>query len=76
VAVALSVAFIAWRASAFGATRHSRPLLLASGGWLLYAAWEWLVQLRTPEANIRFDLLIIWPVLAILSAWAILRALR
>ena len=51
-------------------------LLLAAGGWLLYAAWEWLVLTKTPEANIRVDLLVIWPVLAILSLWALFRALR
>ena len=51
-------------------------LLVAAGAWLAYAAWEWLVQARTPEANIRVDLLLIWPVLAILSMWAVFRALR
>jgi hypothetical protein len=30
----------------------------------------------TPEANIRVDLLIIWPILAILSAWALYRVAR
>jgi hypothetical protein len=44
--------------------------------WALYAAWEWLVQVRTPEANIRVDLLVIWPALAILSVWALFRSLR
>ena len=43
---------------------------------MLYATWEWLVQVRTPEANIRVDLLVIWPVLAIRSAWALFRSLR
>ena len=76
VAAVLFVGFLALRASALGATRHPRMLLMAVAGWLLYAAWEWLVQVRTPEANIRVDLLIIWPVLAVLSAWALYRALR
>ncbi len=31
--------------------------------WLAYAAWEWLVLVRTPDANIRVDLLLIWPVI-------------
>jgi hypothetical protein len=35
-----------------------------------------LVRITTPEANIRVDLLLIWPILAILSAWAFFRALR
>ena len=56
--------------------RHPRPLLTAALAWGLYAAWEWLVQVRTPEANIRVDLLVIWPALALLSAWALFRALR
>ncbi|MEZ5285379.1 MAG: hypothetical protein R2712_11355 [Vicinamibacterales bacterium] len=51
-------------------------LLWAACAWLLYAAWEWLIQVRTPEANIRVDLLVIWPVLAILTFWAVMRALR
>ncbi|CAK6694410.1 hypothetical protein VB734_01660 [Synechococcus sp. BA-124 BA4] len=42
-------------------------LLWASLAWGLYAAWEALVQLRTPEANIRVDLLLIWPLLAALT---------
>jgi uncharacterized membrane protein YqgA involved in biofilm formation len=76
VALLFFVGFLALRASVFGAARNSRMLLLAAGGWLIYAAWEWLVQARTPEANIRVDLLVIWPVLAILSAWAVFRSLR
>jgi hypothetical protein len=51
-------------------------LLLAAGGWLLYAAWEWLVLTKTPEANIRVGLLVIWPVLVILTLWALFRSLR
>ena len=64
------------RFSSFGAGRHSRPLLVAALGWLLYAVWEWFVLARTPEANIRVDLLLIWPVLAILSGWGLYRAFR
>lgn len=45
-------------------------LLVAAGGWALYAAWEWLVTARTPDADIRVDLLVIWPALAILTVWA------
>lgn len=76
VAAAFFAGFLALRASAFGAARHPRMLLVAAAGWLTYAAWEWIVQARTPEANIRVDLLVIWPVLAILSLWAVYRALR
>jgi hypothetical protein len=76
VAALLFVGFLVMRASDVGATRRPRMLLVAAAGWLLYAAWEWLVQVRTPDANIRVDLLVIWPVLAVLSAWAVFRSLR
>ena len=64
------------RLTALGAGRHPRLLLVAAIAWALYSAWEWLVLVRTPEANIRVDLLVIWPVLALLSAWALFRVLR
>ena len=33
--------------------------------WLAFAAWEWLVLVKSPEADIRVDLLLILPVLAL-----------
>jgi len=42
--------------------------------WLAYAAWEWLVVTKTPEADIRVDLMLIWPLIAIVTLWALLRA--
>jgi len=78
--LALAVLFLAGyltlRFTTFGTNRYPRALLIASTAWGLYAAWEWLVQIKTPEANIRVDLMVIWPVLAILSAWALFRAFR
>ena len=56
--------------------RRSRALLVAAGAWALYAAWEWLVQVRTPEANIRVDLMLIWPILVIVTAGAVFRVVR
>lgn len=53
-----------------------RGLVLASLAWALYAAWEWLVRIETPEASIRVDLLILWPALGVLTALGIYRALR
>lgn len=53
-----------------------RASLICSIGWALYAAWQWLVQSRTPEANIRVDLLVIWPVLGLLSLWSLIRWFR
>lgn len=76
VAVFFLAGYLVLRCTALGTGRHPRWLLAAAGVWGLYAAWEGLVLIRTPEANIRVDLLVIWPVLAILSAWAIFRSLR
>jgi len=56
--------------------RHPRALVVVAGAWALYAAWEWLVAIRTPDATIRVDLMLIWPVLLILSVWFTIRALR
>jgi hypothetical protein len=33
-------------------------------------------MVRTPEADIRFDLLLIWPALLLLTLWSLWRALR
>jgi hypothetical protein len=58
------------------ASLHSSPFLVISIVWGVYAAWEWLVITQTPEANIRVDLLVIWPVLAILMFWQFVRVFR
>lgn len=60
----------------FDTVRQIRSLLIVSIAWGLYAAWELLVQIRTPEANIRVDLLVIWPLLAMLSIWSLYRVFR
>jgi hypothetical protein len=78
--LAIAIAFLAGyavpRFTALGVNRHPGPLFVASSAWGLYAAWEWLVQVKTPEADIRVDLVVIWPLLAVLSAWALFRLLR
>ena len=56
-----------------GRGRNLRPFLIAGIAWGIYASWEWLVLIRTPEADIRVDLLLIWPILAIISLWAIIQ---
>ena len=68
--------YLVLRVRALGAGRRPRPLLVAAIAWALYAVWEWQVHIHTPDANIRVDLLVIWPVLGILSAWALFRSLR
>lgn len=60
----------------FDSIRQTRPLLIATIAWGLYAAWELLVQVMTPEVNIRVDLLVIWPLLAMLSIWSLYRVFR
>lgn len=76
VAGAFCVGYLALRFTATSTARHPRPILVTAIVWGLYAAWEWLILIKTPQANIRVDLLIIWPALALLSAWALFRAMR
>ena len=70
------VAFLIGQFTAIGTGRQSRWLFIVMIAWALYALWEWIVQVRTPGANIRVDLLLIWPVLAVLTAWSIYRSFR
>jgi hypothetical protein len=44
--------------------------------WLAYAVWEWLVLMKTPGADIRIDLLLIWPAIGLVTLWALARALN
>ena len=76
LAVLFFAGYFALRFTAPGLSLHPRSMLIASAAWGLSAAWEWLVQIKTPEANIRVDLLVMWPVLPIISAWALFRAFR
>lgn len=68
--------YLILRSTSFGAGRHPRVLLVAAGGWTLYAVLEWVVAVRTPELNIRVDLFVIWPVLTVVSACVLFRSLR
>ena len=76
IALAFVVGHFLLRATGMRSVAHPRALLVVAGGWALYAAWEWLVRFQTPEADIRVDLLLIWPLLALLSTWFTIRALR
>lgn len=66
VAVAFLGGYLALRQTSFGKERRPGPLLVAAIAWGLYAGWEWLVVTTTPEANIRVDLLLLWPALGLL----------
>lgn len=55
------------------------PVWAAGWAWAVYMLYEWLMQhgfLCTGECNIRIDLLIIYPALAVLSLVGFLSALR
>lgn len=58
---------------------HQRSALLAGCSWLLYSGYEYLTQLRilcSGECNIRIDLLLIYPLLLSVSAYASYRCYR
>lgn len=60
-------------------TSRRRWALYAGVAWLLYALYELGMRLRwlcTGECNIRVDLLLIYPVLAVLSVAGIVSAAR
>lgn len=76
VAVLFGIGFLVRRFAIGGEAPHAGWLLIAAAGWVLYAVWEWLVMTKSPEANIRVDLLLIWPVLLLLSIWAVFKALK
>ena len=76
VALVFLAAHFAKRRTGSGSGRHPRSLLVAAFAWAVYAAWEWLVLARTPGANIRVDLLVIWPILIFVSLWFSIRAFR
>lgn len=54
-------------------TPRTRSMLVAALAWLGYAVWEWFVLVQSPKADIRVDLLLLWPLLAILTLWALIR---
>ena len=56
--------------------RRARGLPWAAGAWLAYAAWEWAVLAFSPGADIRVDLLLIGPLLALPSLWSVARLFR
>jgi hypothetical protein len=76
VAAVFWAVYLARRFMTVGSPVHTRWSLAAAVAWTVYAAWEWLILIRTPDANIRVDLLLIYPALAVLSAWTLFRSLR
>ncbi len=68
--------FLVLRLTGLGEGRRPGLLLVPAVAWGLYAAWEWLVMTRTPEANMRVDLMLILPVILGLSIWFVVKELR
>ena len=54
----------------------SRIALVAAALWVAYAGWEITVSEDRPDANIRIDLFVIYPVLTVLAVWSGWRASR
>ncbi|GAA1657660.1 hypothetical protein MMUR_25320 [Mycolicibacterium murale] len=57
------------------ARSRSRVVLVAAGLWVAYLAWELFVT-EGPDANIRLDLLLIYPALLVLTVWALIAGVR
>ncbi|MCJ8160516.1 hypothetical protein [Acinetobacter zhairhuonensis] len=70
IAVAFFIAYLIVRN--FSHKRRAKYLGITTILWLLYAAWEFLIKIKTPDADIRVDLLVIWPILFILSLFSII----
>lgn len=76
VAVLFGLAHLIAQRAGVLSDRHPRSLLVVAAAWAAYALWEWLVVVFTPEANIRVDLMLIWPAVLIVSIWFTIRAFR
>ena len=73
---AFALLLLLTRLTAFGSGKSLRPLWIAAAAWALSGLWEYVVMTRTPEANIRVDLLVLLPALGMISVWALYRLLR
>jgi hypothetical protein len=70
--------FAAWglvRATPLGKVPRANALRVPAFAWLAYAGWEWLVHVFSPGADIRVDLLLIWPVVGLATLWGLVRLL-
>ncbi|MDH4180482.1 MAG: hypothetical protein OEV46_00610 [Betaproteobacteria bacterium] len=76
IAMVILALWAAGRATVLRTVPKSNVLWVPAVLWLAYAGWEWLVLAKSPEANIRVDLLLIWPVIALATLWAFVRAAR
>jgi hypothetical protein len=68
--------WVACRATVLRTVPKSNVLWVPAVMWLAYAGWEWLVLAKSPNANIRVDLLLIWPAVGLVTLWAIVRVAK
>lgn len=76
IAIILFFVYLMLRFVAKDTALNLRPLITLSIIWTIYTVWEFIVQSFSPEANIRIDLLIIWPVVGVLTVWKLFRVFR
>jgi hypothetical protein len=76
IAGAFLLVWLALRRLSDTPANRIRPLLYPAAFFLAFAAWEWLVTTRSPEADMRVDLLLIWPAAVVVAFWALVRLLR
>ena len=55
---------------------RAKALLMPALLWLLWAVWEWIILRVTPEADLRIDLLLIFPIVFIASIVGIIMLFR
>ena len=55
---------------------RAKALLTPAVLWLLWAVWEWIILRNSPEADLRIDLLLIFPIVFIVSIVGIFMLFR
>jgi hypothetical protein len=66
----------AGRATVLRIVPISNVLWVPTIAWLAHAGWEWLVLVKSPEANVRVEVVLIWPVLGLVTLWAFVSTAR
>jgi hypothetical protein len=66
----------AGRVTVLRAVPKSKGFLVPAVASRACAGWERLVLVKSPEADIRFDLLLLWPVIVLASRWALVLAAK
>jgi CDP-diglyceride synthetase len=74
IAVVATVLLVLFAALRIGRHTWRWPLLWTAGVWVAFAIWEWMVLVQ--EANIRVDLIVLYPVLLGITIWGLWAGLR